>query len=171
MKKFIGTIASFVASVLTFVFLAIPAFVIDLGLLGKTNYSGYQLLTDKDLGSADYTSLIAYRVITWILIVVAVLVAVYAVVQLLSSLKVIKVSKNFTKIGTLLLIALAIVSILALASNIGYRVEVLNDLSIGGTITDELKERFTVGAGLWLVAIVNTIIALANCVVGKLFKK
>ena len=176
MKKFLGAIISGLAGVLSLVFLAIPAFSIE--LMGTTTkYSGWKLLRTDDIvgttklfGMDSNTALTWYRILTWIIVVVAVILIVLAVLQLLSSLGVIKMPAIIDTVAKYALIVLAVVSILALIANFGIRTEIINygkDKKFPSEEIKLLKEVFSVGAALWVVAIVNTIAAVC----GNLFAK
>ena len=99
MKKWIGAICSALAGVLSLVFLSLPAFVMDMGVLGEEKFSGWKLLTDKDLGKADMTAVTWYRIFAWILVVLAIVLIVLAVLQILANLNVIKMPEILTTIN------------------------------------------------------------------------
>lgn len=167
MKKFLGAIISGLAGVLSLVFLSLPALSMDYGF-GKESVSGWEILTDKSWGEADMTAVTWYRIFAWIVVVLAIVLIVLAVLQLLSSLGVIKMPAILTTINNYALIALAVVSILALVANFGIRgelIDVAKDFG-GKAAAKEAKEAYSVGASLWIVAIVNVIAAVC----GKVFK-
>lgn len=157
MKKWIGTISSAVAGILSLVFLSIPAFVVKNSILNETdNTSGWKLLTDKDIADAGYTAVTWYRIFAWILVVLAVVLIVMAVLQLLSNLNVIKMPAILSTINTVALLVLVVVSILALIANFGVRAEVIDDFG-GKEVLDSLRMSISVGASLWVVSIINLI--------------
>jgi len=175
MKKFLGAIISGLAGVLSLVFLTIPAFSMDMGI-STEKYSGWELLKTKDItdlakviGMDGVTALTWYRILAWILVIVAIVLVVVAVAQLLSALGIIKVPAIVDTVAKYALIALAVVSILALIANIGIRAEFINyykDNKAPEAIIKQVKEALSVGAALWIVAIVNAIAAVC----GNLFK-
>lgn len=176
MKKFLGAIISGLAGVLSLVFLTIPAFSME--VIGvTTKYSGWKLLKTDDITDLakmvdkdGVTALTWYRILTWIIVVVAVILIVVAVLQLLSGLGVIKMPAIVDTIAKYALIALAVVSILALIANIGIRTEFIDYYEKNKApkeMIKALKESLSVGASLWIVAIVNTIAAVC----GNLFAK
>ena len=176
MKKFLGAIVSGLAGVLSLVFLSIPAFTIDMGIK-TTKYSGWKLLKTDDVTDLakmvdmkGVTALTWYRILTWIIIVVAVILIVLAVLQLLSALGVVKMPAIIDTVAKYALIALAIVSILALIANFGIRSEFVDYYEKNkapAELIKELKKSLTVGASLWAVAITNVIAAVC----GNLFAK
>ena len=176
MKKFLGAIVSGLAGVLSLVFLSIPAFSIE--MMGETTkYSGWKLLKTDDItdlakmvGMDGVTALTWYRILAWIIVVVAVVLIVLAVLQLLSALGVVKMPAIINTVAKYALIALAVVSILALIANFGIRSEFVDYYEKNkapAEMIKELKKSLTVGASLWIVAIVNTIAAVC----GNLFVK
>lgn len=174
MKKWMGAICSAVASILTFIFLAIPTFVVKMSAMGfseKETYSGYKLLTDKDLGDVDYTAVTMYRIFAWILIVLAVVLLVLAVLQILSNLNVVKMPKALGTINFYALIAFAVVAILALISVFGIRSETFDDFGVTAKEAKELGLTISVSAGLWIVSIVAVLSAVVNAVLPKVLKK
>lgn len=168
MKKWIGALCSGLAGVLTLVFLSIPAFVMDMGV-GKEKYSGWNILTDKQWKEADLTAVTWYRIFVWILVVLAVVLIVLAVLQILANLNVVKMPAILSKVNAYALIALAIVSILALVANFGIRSEQIDAVKdmFGKEAAKEAKEVYSIGASLWVVAIVNLIAAVMGKVFGK----
>ena len=168
MKKFLGAIISGLAGVLSLVFLALPVLSVDFGIGDAETVSGWKVLTDEAWGKADMTAVTWYRILAWILVVLAIVLVVVAVIQLLSSLNIIKVPAIVGKVGNYALITLAVVSILALIANFGIRAELINQAEkFGGEIAKKAaSEAYSVGAALWIVAIVNAIAAVC----GNLFK-
>jgi hypothetical protein len=177
MKKFLGAIVSGLAGVLSLIFLAIPAFSIE--FMGEAEkYSGWKLLKTDDItkfgeglmNMKSNTSLTLYRVFAWILVIIAIVLIVLAVLQLLSALGVVKMPAIIDTVAKYALIALAVVSIFALIANFGIRSEFINfakDKKFPEEAIKQLKEMFSIGASLWIVAITN--IAAAVC--GNLFVK
>lgn len=168
MKKWIGALCSGLAGILSLVFLAIPAFTMDMGV-AEEKYSGWKLLTDKAIGEADLTAVTWYRIFVWILVVLAVILIVLAVLQVLANLNVVKMPAILSKINAYALIALALVSILALVANFGIRseqIDIIKD-AFGKEAAKEAGEVYKVGASLWVVAIVNLIAAVMGKVFGK----
>lgn len=176
MKKFLGAIISGLAGVLSLVFLAIPAFTIDYGVINQ-KYSGWDLLTTKDIANdfklMNKDSVVAlnwYRIFAWVIVVVAVILIVLAVLQLLSSLNIIKMPAIIDTIAKYALIALAVASILALIANFGLRAEhidVYKDLGAKGEALKRIKKAYDVGASLWIVSIINLIAAACANVFAK----
>lgn len=163
MKKWIGALCSGLAGVLSLVFLAIPAFSFDMGLGGKESYSGWKLLTDSDIAKADYTAVSWYRIFAWILVVLAIVLIVVAVLQILANLNVVKMPAIVDTIAKFALIALVVVSILALIANFGIRSEMLDELKEMGAPKEYIKEygkALSIGASLWIVAGVNLVAAV-----------
>lgn len=170
MKKWFGTICSAAASVLTFVFMAIPFWKLDVGGLGKETYNGYQLISEAknaDLGAMD-----RYKVFAIILIVLAALLAVMAVVMLLSNLSILKVdSKLLSTINCVLLTLTAVVAVVCLTQV----------LAIVGDFADELDmtaKQFkkevkavhgSIGTqfGAWAVAGINVIACALGWTLGR----
>lgn len=172
MKKWIGALCSGLAGVLTLVFLAIPALTVDLGKEFK--YSGWKLLTDSDLGKADFTAVTWYRIFAWILVVLAIVMIVVAVLQVLANLNIVKMPAILNTVANYALIGLVIVSVLALVASFGIRADWINFFKEPGMpkeIIKEIKEAFSIGAGLWIVAIVNTILAVVDIVMSKLLSE
>ena len=164
MKKFLGAIISGLAGVLSLVFLALPGLTTKIELMGmkeSDTVSGWKMLTD---GKAEYTAVTWYRIFAWILVVLAIVLIVVAVLQLLSSLGVIKMPAILNRVATYALIALALVSILALVANFGIRAEMIDDA--GKEVLKAMGMSLSVGASLWVVSIVNVIAAVC----GNLFK-
>ena len=152
---------------LSLVFLSLPILSMDYGIGDKENVSGWKVLTDKAWGEADMTAVTWYRIFAWILVVLAIVLIVVAVLQLLSALNVVKVPAIISTIGAYALIALAVVSILTLIANFGIRGELIDQAAKFGDAAEKAaKEAYSVGAGLWVVAIVNVIAAVC----GKVFK-
>lgn len=169
MKKWIGAICSGLAGVLTLIFLAMPAFVLDYGAFGKDKYSGYKLLSTKDFAEAD-TAIGWYRIFAWILIVLAVVMIVIAVLQILNNLNVVKMPAILDKVGMLGLVALAIVAVLTLLATFGIRWEFLDlakDWGIKGDSLKEFKDRLVVGVSIWFVVIANIVTAVCANVFGR----
>lgn len=174
MKKWIGAICSAVASVLTFIFLAIPAWVVKFNVLGMSTtdkYSGYKLLTDKEIGESDFTAVTWYRIFAWILIVLAVILLVLAVLQILANLNVVKMPEVVGKVNAYTLIAFAVVAILALVALFGIRAEYFNELHVTAKEAKEAGLTIAVSAGLWLTSIVAVVAAVVNAVLPKTLKK
>ena len=175
MKKFLGAIISGLAGVLSLVFLSIPAFSVE--TISTTKYSGWKLMKTEDIdnlakmvGMKDVTALSWYRILAWIIVVVAVILIVLAVLQLLSALGVVKMPAIIDTVAKYALIALAIVSVLALIATMGIRTEFIDYYEKNkapAALIKELKESLTVGASLWAVAITNVIAAVC----GNLFAK
>ncbi len=164
MKKWIGAICSGLAGVLSLVFLALPAFTTDYGSFGgKHNTSGWEMLTK---GEAELTAHTWYRIFAWILVVLAIVLIVMAVLQVLANLNVIKMPAILAKVNAYALIAIAVVAVLTLVANFGIRSEMIDPIK-GKEAIKAAKEAYSVGASLWIVAIVN--VAAAVC--GKLFAK
>ena len=169
MKKWIGALCSALAGVLSLVFLAIPAFVFGSGS-SKESYSGWEVLTDSDWGKANMTAVTWYRVFVWIVVVLAIVLIVLAVLQILANLNVIKMPAILTTINKVALIALVVVSILALVATFGIRSEFIDpakDAGLKGDALKKYKEMYNVGASLWVVSIVN----LVTAVCANLFAK
>lgn len=176
MKKFLGAIISGLAGVLSLVFLAIPAFTIDFGLTTE-KYSGWKLLKTDDITDLaksvkmdGVTALTWYRILTWIIVVVAIVLIIVAVLQLLSCLGIVKLPAIIDTVAKYALIALAVVSVLALIANFGIRAEFIDyykDNKAPEALIKSLKEDLTVGTALWFVAITNVIAAVC----GNLFTK
>ena len=174
MKKWMGAICSAVASILTFIFLAIPAFTVKMSAMGmseKENASGYKILTDKDWGDIDFTAVTWYRIFAWILIVLAVVLLVLAVLQILSNLNVVKMPNIVETINFYALIAFAVVAILALISLFGIRAEYFDRFGVTAKQAKELGLTISIGASLWIVSIVAVLSAVANAVLPKALKK
>lgn len=174
MKKWIGAICSAVASVLTFIFLAIPAFVVKeeaFGLTAKTKYSGYKLLTNKDVGDWDYTAVTWYRIFAWVLIILAVVLLVLAVLQILSNLGVVKMPEVVGKVNAYTLIAFAVVAVLALVAVFGIRAEIFDELGISAKEAKDLGFTVAVSVSLWLTSICAVIAAVVNEVLPRALKK
>lgn len=168
MKKWIGALCSGLAGVLSLVFLTIPAFKVDY-TYAKESFSGWNLLnTDffndiaKTVRKDTLTALTWYRVFAWILVVLAIVLIVIAVLQILANLKVVKMPAIVDTIGKFALIALVVVSVLALAANFGIRSEVLDIAEkLGGKeAAKELGKYYKVGASLWIVAGINLVAAV-----------
>jgi len=166
MKKFLGAIISALAGVLSLVFLVIPA--LSFKVAGETveKYSGWKLLTDSDLGKADYTALTWYRIFAWVLVVLAIVMIVVAVLQLLSALNVVKLPAIVNTVAKYALIALAVVAVLTLVANFGLRAELVDEMG-GKKMLDLMKAKISVGASLWIVSIANILAAVC----GNLFVK
>ena len=167
MKKFLGAIVSGLAGVLSLVFLSLPAFIIDRDILGESNTSGWKMLTE---GESKLTALTWYRVFAWVLVVLAVVLIVVAIIQLLSAFNIIKVPAIVDTCAKYALIALAVVSVLALVANFGIRSEFIDPFKDAGLKGDALKayeDMYKVGASLWVVSIVNIVAAVC----GNLFAK
>lgn len=165
MKKFLGAIVSGLAGVLSLVFLALPGLVTKMNFMGikeSENTSAWKMLTE---GKAEYTAVTWYRIFAWILVVLAIVLIVVAVLQLLSSLGVIKMPTIVNKIAIYALVGLAVVSILALVANFGIRAEMIKDAG-GKDVLKAIGITLSVGASLWIVSIVNVIAAVC----GNLFK-
>ena len=175
MKKFLGAIVSGLAGVLSLIFLAIPAFSVEIAG-DATKYSGWKLLKTKDFveiakvaNKETLTSLTWYRVFAWILIIIAIALIVLAVLQLLSTLNIVKMPAIIDVVAKYALIALAVVSIATLIANMCVRSEILSiaeDIA-GKELAEEMGKYYKIGASLWVVAITN--IAAAVC--GNLFVK
>lgn len=160
MKKWIGTISSALAGILTMVFLAIPALTMKTPL-GSENYSGWDILTDKAFADIDFTSVTWYRIFAWIMVVLAIILIVMAVLQLFANLKVIKMPAILSTINSVALIAIAIFAILTLIANFGIRAEFI-DMFGGKEILELSNSKIVVNASLWLTAILNVITAVCG---------
>ena len=172
MKKCIVALCSALAGVLSLVFLAMPAFTVDLAT--KTNLSGWELLTGDKIetyqlmvAKESITALTWYRIFAWIMVVLAVILIVVALLQILSNVGIIKMPESLTAIGNYALIALVVVSILALVANFGIRAEFVD---IKGA-EKELKKIFGMGASLWCVTIANLIAGVCANLFAKPKKK
>ncbi|MBQ7798201.1 MAG: hypothetical protein IJ371_03675 [Clostridia bacterium] len=165
MKKFLGAIVSGLAGVLSLVFLAMPAFKAK----GAGSESGWDLLTDKAIGESDMTAVTWYRIFAWILVVLAIVLIIVAVLQLLSALNVIKLPAIVNTIAKYALIALAVVSVLALVANFGIRSESIDNFKeyFGKAAAKEYGKNLSVGASLWIVSIVNIVAAVCSKVFVK----
>lgn len=170
MKKWIGALCSALAGVLTLVFLAVPAFIQEIPGLPVQKASGWKLLTDSDWGKSDFTAVTWYRIFAWILVVLAIVMIVVAVLQVLANLKIVKMPGILNTVANYALIGLVVVSILALVANFGIRADVINVYKQPGmpdSVIKEIKEAFSVGAGLWIVAVVNLVVAACANVFAK----
>lgn len=162
MKKWIGALCSALAGALTLVFLALPGIVTK--VLGTTeNVSGWRMLTE---GKADMTATTWYRIFAWIMVVLAIVLIVLAVLQILANLNIIKMPEILAKVNNFALIALVLVSILALVANFGIRAEMIDDAG-GKDVLKLLDASVSVGASLWLVSIVNLVAAACANVFAK----
>lgn len=162
MKKWINTICAGAASLLTFIFLALPAW--SIGADGDyTTFNGYQLISGKEDGVAwfkvlDVGAWKLYRVFAIILIVLAVVLALYAVFTLLVNLEVLKVDAKWINLANNVLLSVTtVVALVALIAciriNDGYAEKT-------GTTVKAVKEycdKFGTQAGLWLVTAFNAV--------------
>ncbi|MBQ7880347.1 MAG: hypothetical protein IJ358_00695 [Clostridia bacterium] len=169
MKKWIGALCSALAGVLSLVFLSLPVFTVDMGTLGSEKTSGWKMLTDKTVGEADITAVTWYRIFAWILVVLAIVLIVMAVLQILANLNVIKMPAILTTINNFALLALVVVSILALVANYGIRSEQIDMVTdaFGKEAGKEAAKAYGVGASLWVVTVVNAIAAVCANVFAK----
>lgn len=174
MKKHIGAICSAVASLFTFIFLAIPAWGMSDSLETK-NYSGYKLISEKEFDTLSAWS--RYRIFAIILIVLAIVLALYAIFMFLVNLKVVKVEGNWIElVNKCLLTALVVVSILALISVLGIVGDMAKEM---GFTVKQFKDWYyavfgiTLGTkvGLWFVAITNALACVCAWVLPKVTKK
>lgn len=165
MKKWLNTIFAGVASLFTFIFMALPAWEIKTkpiaGITDGEKFSGYQLISGKVEGEKVFEEIGAwklYKVFAIILIVLAVLLAVYAVFTVLTNLEIVNLDANVVNlIGNVLLSVTVVVAVVALIAcmriNDGYADKM-------GVKLKDLKEVFAVlgtRAGLWLVAGFNAV--------------
>jgi hypothetical protein len=169
MKKWIGALCSGLAGILSIIFLAIPAFVIDNDYFGSEKLTGWDLLTGDEITNVTkltinqdgLTALTWYRIFVWVLVVLSIILIIIAVLQILSNLKIVRLPSILTTITKYALIALAVVSLFALIANFGIRSELVNEAGklFGSEVKKIAKEMFSTSASLWLVTIVNVIIA------------
>lgn len=158
MKKWIGAICSALGGILTLVFLSIPGIIVKIDFMGMTTtekWSGWKLLTNKDVGNWDYAAVTWYRIFAWILVVLAVILIVMAILQVLSNLRIVRMPSVLAKINTVALLSLVVVSILALVANFGIRAEMIDDA--GGKEVVKTMGSISVGASLWVISIINLV--------------
>ena len=176
MKKYIGALCSGIASILTFVFLALPAWAMERVYASVTfgeSFSGYQLISGKagdvDLTELEIGALSRYRIFAIILLVLAVILALYTIVMILANLKVIKLNAGLISlINNVLLIVITVVSVLALTAVLSINGDIASELH---TTVDDLKKMYdTIGTqiGLWLVVAVNAIACATSWVFSAL---
>ena len=120
MKKYLNLVVTGLASVLTFVFLALSAAVNKLASM-----SGYDLITFE-----FDTELIIYAICAIVLLVVAGLTFVACILQLLKQLNVLKVNFDFNKVLKIATLVMAVLAIVCLVMNIIY-VAGLADFQVG----------------------------------------
>ncbi len=156
MKKWIGALCSGLAGVLSLVLLAVPAFRFTVAKEEVVKYSGWELLTEEIVGKWDFAAVTWYRIFAWVLVVLAVVLIVMAVLQVLANLNIIKMPAILTTINKYALVGVVLVSILALVANFGIRADAIKDMG-GKEVVEAMKAKVSVGASLWLVAIVNLV--------------
>lgn len=162
MKKWINTICAGVASLFTFIFLALPAWTLESKLAGEAkSFNGYQLIGGKVDGVAvmeEYGAWKLYRVFAIILIVLAVVLALYAVFTLLVNLEVLKIDAKWINLANnVLLTVTLVVSVVALIACMRINDNVAKEM--GSTVKDikEYCDKFGTQVGLWLVTAFNAI--------------
>lgn len=167
MKKWINTICAGAASLLTFIFLALPAW--SIGADGNyTTFNGYQLISGKEDGVAwfkvlDVGAWKLYRIFAIILIVLAVVLALYAVFTLLVNLEVLKIDAKWINLANnVLLTVTLVVSVVALIAcmriNDGYVDKMTNGAATVKKYEDALGlDKFGTQVGLWLVTAFNAV--------------
>ena len=166
MKKWIGALCSGLAGALTLIFLALPGLAYKINFLGfkeSDTTSGWKMLTE---GKSDMTALTWYRIFAWIVVVLAIVLIVLAVLQVLANLNVIKMPEILAKVNNFALIALVLVSILALIANFGIRAEMIKEMG-GKDVLESIGTSVSVGASLWLVSIVNLVAVVCANVFAK----
>lgn len=165
MKKWLNTIFAGVASLFTFIFMALPAWTMKTKATGgfslEKKFNGYQLISGKIEGEKIFEEIGAwklYRVFAIILIVLAVVLALYAVFTLLVNLEVVKLdAKVVDLIGNVVLSLTVVVSIVALVACMRINDGAAKEM---GTTVKEIKEyysKFGTQVGLWLVTVFNVL--------------
>ena len=152
MKKFLGTLCSFVAAALAFVFLSLPALNLKDKVLGTTDtISGWQLLSD------DYKNVngfYLYKIFAIVLLVVAGLLIISGVLLLLKNFGKLKLNANLSLFNNILLSLFALSAVVTLVGAFVFAGDATNAL-IG----------YAAGIGPWL----NSAFGLALCLCGWFF--
>ena len=152
MKKLLGTICSFVAAALAFVFLSLPAINLKDKVLGSTGtISGWQLLSE------DYKNINGFylhKIFAIVLLVVAGLLIISGILLLLKNFGKLKMSANLSLINNVLLSLFALSAIVTLVGAFVFAGDATNAL-IG----------YTAAIGPWL----NSAVGLAACLCGWFF--
>jgi hypothetical protein len=115
MKKWLGTICSFAVAALSFVFLSIAQFVMKMSsklVNERTTSNAWDLINETSENSPAGFGFYKFATIT--LIVIACLLAVWAIVLLLKNLGVLKLKFNLALVNNILLALFAIFAICAL---------------------------------------------------------
>ena len=163
MKKWLGTICSAAVAVLAFVFLSIPQFVMKADALDmRQTYSLWDTLTEENTVLFEELSGYGfYKFAAIALIVVACLLAVWAVVLLLQNLNVLKLKFNLALVNNILLAVAAVLAICALIAL----------FVMGGDALEGVPAEFEAFAGpswgAWLNAAVGVVAAACGWVFAR----
>ena len=175
MKKWLGTICSFAASIFTFIFMAIPVWSME-QMGTKTSFNGYELISGETevFGQKmnifeDYGAWSRYRIFAIVLLVLAAILAVYAVFMLLINLNVLKIEGSWiSTVNKVLLTVTLVAAVLALTAVLSINGDIAKDIGIK---VKDLKEMYDnkIGTqvGIWLVAGVNAIACACGWLLGR----
>ena len=174
MKKWLGTICSFAASIFTFIFMAIPVWAVE-GFGTKESFSGYELISGEveTMGVKvnvfeDYGAWSRYRIFAIVLLVLAAILAVYAVFMLLINLNVLKIEGSWPSlINNILLTITLVVSVLALTAVLSINGDMAKEMGIKVKDLKEAYDKIGTQVGIWLVAGVNAIACACGWLLGK----
>lgn len=161
MKKWLGMVSSALAGILTFVFMALATiyFKASMTVAGNTTSNtetetAYNLIKES-VSESSPKGFGLYKVMTIVMIVVAVLLMLWAIVMLLQNLNVLKLKFNLNLVNAIILAVFAVVAIIALIAL----------FVMGGDLSGEaLGASLKVGpaVGAWL----NTVVAVLACAGG-----
>ena len=158
MKKWLGTICSAAVAVLAFVFLSIPQWVIKTteGIEYRQTVNAWDMIKEETGEIAGYGF---YKFAVIALIVVACLLAVWAVVLLLKNLNVLKLKFNLALVNNILLAVFAVLAICA----------VIALFVMGGDIIPDNAKGVFAGPswGAWLNAAVGVVAAAGGWVFAR----
>lgn len=180
MKKWINTICSAVASLLTFIFLALPVWKTSNELI-NISFNGYKLISGKYEGEVFFTNMVtdknvaawsAYRIFAIILIVLAVLLAVYAIVSLVLNIMNIKVA-GLDIAGKILLSVTVVIALVALICCMRINNGMIkgSDYSVKEFMKLAQLDKFGTQVGLWLVTIFNAIACASAWILSAVLKE
>lgn len=165
MKKWLNTIFAGVASLFTFIFMALPAWTLKskpgMVVSMEEKFNGYRLISGKVEGEKIFEEVGAwklYRVFAIILIVLAVVLALYAVFTVLTNLEVVKLdAKVVNLIGNIVLSLTVVVSLVALIACMRINDGLAKELGITVKDLKEYYDKFGTQVGLWLVTVFNAL--------------
>ena len=162
MKKIVGPLCSFLAGVMTFVFLSIPYFITKISSEGAEDVTkaenAWQMLKNYNASTNGY---LMFKVATIIMIALASLLIIWSVLLLLNNFNIINHELiNFNLMNTVVLFLLVVATMIQMIALL------MMGNFVGGTIAGTITNTYT-GVGLWLNVAQSTITFLVALVFTK----